>query len=98
LVQLADKLEIPVGELIDPTYDDRANTRKNKEGLKILDDNSALTLIKHNPKLLITPILIIGSRAYKYGSAYELIKGYQAEGVKATSAANTEELNDNLRL
>jgi arsenate reductase-like glutaredoxin family protein len=98
LVQLADKLEIPVQELIDPTYDERANTPDNKEGLKLLDSNSALTMIKSNPKLLITPILIIGSRAYKYGSAYQLIKEYQAEGVKATSAANTEELNDNLRL
>ena len=98
LVQLADKLEIPIEDLIDPTYDDRKNTPNNKEGLKILDNNSALTLIKHNPKLLITPILIIGSRAYKYGSAYQLIKEYQAEGVKATRAANTEELNDNLRV
>jgi arsenate reductase-like glutaredoxin family protein len=98
LVQLADKLELPIEDLIDPTYDDRTNIPSNKEGLKNLDNNSALTLIKHNPKLLITPILIIGSRAYKYGSAYQLIKEYQAEGVKTTRAANTEELNDNLRV
>lgn len=98
LVQLADKLDLRIEELIDTSYDDRENTTQNKEGLKALDANSALTLIKHNPKLLITPILIIGSRAYKYGSAYQLIKEYQAEGVTSTStAANKEEINDNQR-
>ncbi len=98
LAQLADKLELPVQDLIDPTFDERKNTPENKEGLKDLDKNAVLTMIKQNPKLLITPILIIGSRAYKYGSAYQLIKEYQSEGVKSTSAANKEELNDNLHL
>jgi arsenate reductase (glutaredoxin) len=91
LAQLADKLEIEVKDLIDPSFDERENTDNNKEGLKEMDGQQMLTYIKHNPKLLSTPILIIGDRAFKYGSAYELIKGYQAEGVKAGGAANKEE-------
>jgi arsenate reductase-like glutaredoxin family protein len=91
LAQLADKLEIGIKDLIDPTFDERENTENNKEGLKEMDKQEMLTYIKQNPKLLSTPILIIGDRAFKYGSAYELIKGYQAEGVKMAGAANKEE-------
>jgi arsenate reductase-like glutaredoxin family protein len=91
LAQLADKLEIEVKDLIDPSFDERENTDKNKEGLKKMDKQEMLTYIKHNPKLLSTPILIIGDRAFKYGSAYELIKEYQSEGVKMAGAANKEE-------
>lgn len=98
LAQLADKLEMPVEDLIDPTYDDRANTSNNKEGLKEMDGHAVLTLIKQNPKLLITPILIIGSRAYKYGSAYQMIKEYQAEGVQAVSSANAGEISEEHKL
>ena len=91
LAQLADKMEIEIKDLIDPTFDDRENTSKNKEGLKDMDRDQLLVYIKHNPLLLSTPILIIGDRAYKYGSAYELIKEYQGEGVKTSDAANVEE-------
>jgi arsenate reductase-like glutaredoxin family protein len=92
LAQLADKMGVPIADLIDPSYDERANTHQNKEGLKKMDTTDLLTLMKHNPKLLNTPILIIGDRAYKYGSAYDLIKEQLAEGVKSTSdAVNAEE-------
>lgn len=92
LAQLADKIEIPIEELIDITYDERADTEDNKEGLKKMEPTEILTMIKQNPKLLSTPILIIGDRAYKYGSAYHLIKDKMEEGVRTNSnAVNTEE-------
>lgn len=92
LAQLADKMEVSVQNLIDTTYDERENTPQNKDGLKEMDTTEILTFIKHNPKLLATPILIIGDRAYKYESAYHLIKEQLAEGVKTTSdAVNVEE-------
>lgn len=92
LAQLADKIEIPIEELIDVSYDERPNTDQNKAGLKQMGKTEILTMIKHNPKLLSTPILVIGDRAYKYGSAYHLIKDQMAEGVKSTSnAVNPEE-------
>lgn len=91
LAQLADKLEMKIEDLVDPTFDERSNTKENKQGIKEMDRQEMLTYIKHNPKLLSTPILIIGDRAFKYGSAFELIKEYQSEGVKTTNAANKEE-------
>lgn len=85
LAQIADKIGEPVASLIDPTYDDRENTAENKEGLREMDTTQLLTYIKQNPKLLSTPIVIIGERAYKLGSGYYLIKQYMAEGVNSTS-------------
>jgi arsenate reductase len=96
LAQLADKIEIPVEELIDITYDERADTENNKEGLKKMAPTEILTMIKQNPKLLCTPILIIGDRAYKYDSAYHLIKDKMEEGVRTNSnSVNIEEKKQN---
>ena len=92
LAQLADKIDVPIEELIDTTYDERPDSGPNNSGLKEMGKTAILTMIKHNPKLLSTPIVIIGDRAYKYGSAYHLIKDKMAEGVKTTSnAVNAEE-------
>lgn len=91
LAQLADKMGISVEELIDPTYDDRENTDENKEGLKKMDTTELLVVIKHNPKILDTPIVILGDRAYKYKTGYNLIREYMSEGVKSSQAANIEE-------
>jgi arsenate reductase len=92
LAQLADKIEMPVQDLIDVTYDERADNENNKEGLKEMEPTEILTMIKMNPKLLSTPILIIGDRAYKYGSAYHLIKDKMEEGVRTSSnSVNVEE-------
>ncbi len=95
LAQLADKIEMPVQDLIDITYDERPDTENNKEGLKEMDPTEILVMIKQNPKLLCTPILVIGDRAYKYGSAYHLIKDKMEEGVRTSSnAVNIEEKKD----
>ena len=92
LAQLADKIEIPIEDLIDVSYDERSSADRERAGLKQMNKTEILTMIKHNPKLLRTPILIIGDRAYKYGSAYHLIKDQMAEGVRTTSnAVNAEE-------
>lgn len=92
IAQLADKMNEPIENLIDPTYDERSNSKENKAGLKKMDSTELLTMIKHNPKLLFTPIVIIGGRAYKYGSAYHLIKDDMGQGVKTTSdSVNAEE-------
>ena len=92
LAQLADKMEVDIADLMDPSFDERADTPQNKEGLRAMEKTEVLTMIKQNPKLLDTPILIIGNKAYKYGSAYDLIKERLAEGVKSTSdAVNAEE-------
>ena len=68
LAQLADKLEVNIEDLIDPLYDNRPNASRASHDLNQRDKQKILTLIRHNPILLTTPILIMGKRAYKYGS------------------------------
>ena len=72
LLLLADKIEIPIEELIDPAYDDRFNTENDQKAFGQMDRTQILIMIKQNLKLLNTPILINGDRAYKYGSAFYL--------------------------
>ena len=92
LAQIADKMQVPIGELVDTTYDDRSTSAQETESIKQTDSAELLILIRHNPKLLATPILIIGGRAYKYSTSYHLINEYLDEGVKSVSdAVNPEE-------
>lgn len=91
LAQIADKMELPVESLIDTTYYDGSSIEE-KASLKKMDTTQLLTFVKRNPKILHTPILIIGDRAYKYGTGYHLIKDNMAEGVKSVSdVVNAEE-------
>lgn len=95
LAQLADKMSEPVASLIDPTYDDRDDNGEDRDGLKAMDTTELLTMIKHNPRLLDTPIVILGDKAYKYKTGYNLIRETMAEGVNSISdAVNREEQKD----
>jgi arsenate reductase-like glutaredoxin family protein len=92
LAQIADKMQLPIEELVDITYDDRSTEVRQTENVKQMDSADLLILIRHNPKLLATPILIVGNKAYRYATAYHLIHAYLDEGVKSVSdAVNREE-------
>ena len=92
LARIADKMQMTIEELVDVTYDDRSAAARENESIKQMDRTELLTLIRHNTKLLGTPILIVGNKAYKYGTSYHLINEYLAEGVKSGSdAVNPEE-------
>ena len=92
LAQIADKMQLPIEELVDITYDDRSTAVRQTGNIKQMDSGELLILIRHNPKLLATPILIIGDKAYKYATSYHLINEYLDEGVKSVSdAVNPEE-------
>ena len=92
LAQIADKMQLPIDELVDITYDDRSTAARQTGNIKQMDSGELLILIRHNPKLLATPILIIGDKAYKYATSYHLINEYLDEGVKSVSdAVNPEE-------
>ena len=92
LAQIADKMQMPIKELVDITYDDRSTAVRQTGNIKQMDSGELLILIRHNPKLLATPILIIGDKAYKYATSYHLINEYLDEGVKSVSdAVNPEE-------
>jgi arsenate reductase-like glutaredoxin family protein len=92
IAQLADKMNMGIEELIDPTYDDHISV--HKEGLKLMDRQEMLTLMRHDPKLISTPILVVGDKAYKYGTAYELLKEDMVESVGKLKHVNREEKMD----
>ena len=92
LAQIADKMQLPIKELVDITYDDRSTAVRQTGNIKQMESGELLILIRHNPKLLATPILILGDKAYKYATSYHLINEYLDEGVKSVSdAVNPEE-------
>jgi arsenate reductase-like glutaredoxin family protein len=92
LAQIGDKMQVPIAEMVDISYDDRSTVFRQTENIKQMDSGELLTLIRHNPKLLATPILIIGHKAYKYSTSYHLINEYLDEGVKSVSdVVNPEE-------
>ncbi|HYF68330.1 MAG TPA: hypothetical protein VD884_09340 [Ohtaekwangia sp.] len=89
LAEIADKMQVGIEDLLDPTYDDHISV--HKEGLKMMDRNSLLTLMIQDPKLLSTPIVILGKKAFKLGTGYELIKEKMANEVAGLTHANREE-------
>jgi len=62
LEEIAGKLDAGVSELFDP-----ASTLRN------LPKEEALKLLSRDPKLLSTPIIIIGEHAYQFESSSEFI-------------------------
>lgn len=89
LAEIADKLNCAIEDMLDPSFDDHISV--HKEGLKMMDRQSLLTLMTHDRKLILTPIAIIGKRAYKFGSGYGFIKEKMAQEVAGLSAGNREE-------
>jgi len=89
LAQIADKMNASVEDLIDPTFDNHINI--HKEGLKLVAPSDMLILMANDHKLIATPILIIGAKAYKCNTSYDLINEYLAQGIKSNNHANAEE-------
>src|SRR6187455_3401671 len=50
LAQIADKMQVAIGALVDITYDDRSSLVNGSESIKQMDNGELLTLIRHNPK------------------------------------------------
>ena len=89
LAQIADKMEGTVEDLIDPTYDNHISV--HKERLKLVSPSDMLILLANDHKLIATPILIVGAKAYKCNTSYDLIKEDLAQGLKGSSHANAQE-------
>src|SRR4051812_15294126 len=91
LGEIAGKMGIPVQELVDKTYKDQLESN-NKKITDAMWSNDVLTLLKREPILISTPIVIIGKKAYTYASSYDLLTDNRStEGVKARSG-NAEEI------
>jgi arsenate reductase len=88
LAEVANKMGARVVELFDPSYADRANETQASN----LADGDILLMLAREPILVCTPILIVGKKAIRYKSSYDLIKvNGHAPGVENIPAANIEE-------
>ncbi len=72
LAEIANKMDVPISRLFDPTYRDRfeANSTHN---ISSADDADLLSILAHESILINTPITIIGKKAYLYGAANQLL-------------------------
>jgi arsenate reductase-like glutaredoxin family protein len=89
IAQVAEKMGVRIEDLVDPSYDDHIGV--HREGVKLTGPSDLLTLMAQDPMLLHTPILIVGKRAFKYGSGYNIIKEDFVVGVGNIKHGNIEE-------
>jgi arsenate reductase (glutaredoxin) len=88
LAEIAQKLGIEIRDMIDTTYADRTSSAQ----LDRMAEADILNLLAHEAILVHTPILIVGKKAFRYNSSYELIsENGRSSGVENISAANVEE-------
>jgi arsenate reductase-like glutaredoxin family protein len=88
IAEVADMMNVGIEELLDDTYEGHPGVKN--DGLKKMERNELLIVMRNDPKLISTPILIIGKKAYKFGTGYDLIKG-MSMGVSGIKSANREE-------
>jgi arsenate reductase (glutaredoxin) len=88
LAEIADKLKSPILGLFDPTYADRAKDVRASN----LSEDDIVRLLAYEPILIATPILIVGKKAFRYNSSYELISlNGHSPGVENIRGSNIEE-------
>lgn len=92
LAQLAEKMNVHVRDLIDTTYGDYAQPSHNE--LPDLDEGSYFKMMARNPMIISTPILIIGNKAQKFGSGYNIIQEDFSYGLDNPGHGNIEEKKD----
>jgi arsenate reductase-like glutaredoxin family protein len=72
LAEIADKMQIPIKELVDASYEDACMDRTH---VKQMSDEDILTVLVGNPEILKTPIVLMGDgRCFHPGSSYDLIR------------------------
>jgi arsenate reductase-like glutaredoxin family protein len=86
ITQLAAKMKVNIEDLLDPTYDDHISV--HNEGLKMMCRTELLSLMAREPKIINTPVLIIGNRAYRYGGASQQFDKVLAAQVNADDYTN----------
>lgn len=92
MAEIAVKMNKPISDLLDDTYMNAIANGKGIQYLKAMSCADILKLIIQNPSFLVTPILIIGQKAYPYASAFAMLKeSFSINGVAAIASANTEE-------
>lgn len=89
LAEIADKMKLSTTNyLIDKSY----SSSSQWEQLKAMKEDDLVIALVHQPMLINTPILVIGSHAAHYDSADQLLKGNGAsDGVGFNISGNIEE-------
>ncbi len=91
LAEVANKMEVDIQMLFDPTYKDRFKTT-NAHTITNASDADLLIILSREPILINTPITIIGKRAFRYSSANEvMIKNLTSDKIASVLSANVEE-------
>ena len=85
LAEIADKMSVDIKSLFNATYADKFSS-KSRPDIASANDSDLLTILVHDPILINTPITIIGSKAYSYGSAYELLTRVESDKIRSTGA------------
>ena len=76
LTDLLGKMNLHVEDIMDQAYDDHISV--HNQGLMIMDRHEMLSLMSREPKLISTPILVMGNKAYSYDSACKLAQNMNA--------------------
>ena len=72
LAEIANKMDVVIEKLFDPTYKDRF-TGHGTDDIYTASEADLLTILVNEPALINTPITIVGKKAFLYASAYELL-------------------------
>jgi arsenate reductase-like glutaredoxin family protein len=72
IVDLARKMKVHIEDMIDPAFGDHVSV--HNQGVTIMDRKDILSLLTSDPKILETPLVMIGDKATKFASAYKLLR------------------------
>jgi len=91
LAEIANMMNCGLPDLMDDTFSDADAPELNQ--LRNADGHDVLKILVRNKRMIKTPIVIIGKKAYYYGSAYYLLKEDMANSAIKSGKANVEEIN-----
>jgi arsenate reductase-like glutaredoxin family protein len=72
LIDLSRKMKVHIEDLVDPAFDDHISV--HHEGVKMMERKEIINLMTIDPKILQTPLVVIGNKASKFANAYKLLR------------------------
>lgn len=91
LAEIANMMRCDLPDLMDVSFSDA--DKKERKKLDWAEGEDLLKVLVKNKRLIKTPIVIIGDKAYHYASGYYLGKKDMANSGVKSEKANIEEIN-----
>lgn len=91
LAEIADMMKCNLPDLMDDTFSDA--DKEDREKFRKAEGSDILKILVRNKRMIKTPIIIVGKRAYHCGSGYYLLKEDMAKSSIKSEKANIEEIN-----